>query len=476
MIPSLAFSHRCALTILALSVAPSLPACNCPDADGDEVCDAEDLCPGHDDNLDPDDDGIASGCDLCLGDNDSGDSDEDGICDAEDLCPDFDDRIDGDQDGIPDGCDTCFDADNDGACVEEDCDDLLPSLQGCTCAVLDGFDGAEKIVIDSDGGKWFSHWHSLSYLDDNGTPADATDDVAVSFSAEDGVPYGPIIDIAAGNDGGLWFIAGRELYFLDHGGTPADRTDDVIALVRTVGCTGEADSATHIVLAPDGSIWIGMSCGVFRLDDSGTPTDGSDDHLAQFTCEGALAGRGVMSIAFEPAGGVWVGTWNGALFLDVGVTPTHVWDGPCTNFEERDGLVATPVDDIAIDADGNKWFVSDSHLSFLDDGDTPGEKDNDTWIAFGLHDSRLANDFSAMAIDDAGRKWFAADLGEDIVMFDDNATPVLKRDDNWVSMMERCGGDGFGYAMFQTIAITYTGTFTEIWATGDGPLIHIAVE
>lgn len=36
----------------------------CPDADGDGVCDASDICPGFDDNVDTDGDGIPDGCDT----------------------------------------------------------------------------------------------------------------------------------------------------------------------------------------------------------------------------------------------------------------------------------------------------------------------------------------------------------------------------------------------------------------------------
>lgn len=40
----------------------------------------------------------------------TGDTDNDGVCDADDLCPGYDDSIDTDADGIPDGCDDCLDA------------------------------------------------------------------------------------------------------------------------------------------------------------------------------------------------------------------------------------------------------------------------------------------------------------------------------------------------------------------------------
>ena len=46
---------------------------------------------------------------FCEDDNTciSPDADGDGVCDANDICPGFDDTIDSDNDGIPDGCDNC---------------------------------------------------------------------------------------------------------------------------------------------------------------------------------------------------------------------------------------------------------------------------------------------------------------------------------------------------------------------------------
>lgn len=89
------------------------PTPDCPDADGDGVCDAEDACPGENDYLigtpcdDNDDctidDVIGPDC-QCAG-TPTADSDGDGVCDAQDMCPGGDDRIDSDGDGIPDDCD-----------------------------------------------------------------------------------------------------------------------------------------------------------------------------------------------------------------------------------------------------------------------------------------------------------------------------------------------------------------------------------
>ena len=101
------------------------------DTDSDGVCDADDVCPGFDDNLDSDGDSIPDDCDSCdnnltgtpCNDGDEctindvydancgcvgtfEDSDGDGVCDLDDICPGFDDTIDTDGDTIPDGCDS----------------------------------------------------------------------------------------------------------------------------------------------------------------------------------------------------------------------------------------------------------------------------------------------------------------------------------------------------------------------------------
>ena len=64
-----------------------------------------DLCPGFDDTIDSDNDGIPEGCDICPNDSNN-DADADGVCGDIDICPGFDDSADADNNGIPDGCDS----------------------------------------------------------------------------------------------------------------------------------------------------------------------------------------------------------------------------------------------------------------------------------------------------------------------------------------------------------------------------------
>ncbi len=61
----------------------------CPDADLDGVCDADDICPGGDDNVDTDNDGVPDGCDVCPGGDDTLDIDGDGFPDRCDRFGDF---------------------------------------------------------------------------------------------------------------------------------------------------------------------------------------------------------------------------------------------------------------------------------------------------------------------------------------------------------------------------------------------------
>ncbi|RZD39143.1 MAG: hypothetical protein CXT71_05265 [Methanobacteriota archaeon] len=101
---------------------------NWHDADRDGVDDADDLCPGYNDDIDIDNDGIPDGCDPFL------DRDNDGVSDEDDQCNGYDDSIDVDADGKPDDCDVLIDSDGD---MVADFDD-----------VCDGFDDAVDIDFD----------------------------------------------------------------------------------------------------------------------------------------------------------------------------------------------------------------------------------------------------------------------------------------------------------------------------------------
>ena len=69
------------------------------DSDNDGTTDPFDICQGHDDTVDIDNDTVPDGCDSFI------DADGDGVSDANDACEGYNDSIDADADGVPDGCD-----------------------------------------------------------------------------------------------------------------------------------------------------------------------------------------------------------------------------------------------------------------------------------------------------------------------------------------------------------------------------------
>lgn len=88
---------------------------DCDDADNDTVCDDVDACPGEDDRIDGDGDGLPDACDGCPSDNPN-DSDGDGVCDSDDICEGGDDGADRDSDGVPNFCDPCPDDEGTTGC------------------------------------------------------------------------------------------------------------------------------------------------------------------------------------------------------------------------------------------------------------------------------------------------------------------------------------------------------------------------
>ena len=201
------------------------------DADGDDVHDLCDYCPGSDDMADVDLDNEPDGCDVCVGvanDTDANgdgipdvtvdtdldgvpdlcdlcpldnpdDLDGDGQCDSGDTCVGFDDLVDTDGDGTADGCDPCpldvaDDLDGDGVCDGVDqCPGFDDGLDGDADGVPDGCDLCPVDPLD----------------DSDGDGVCDSDDVCVGFDDTedrdgDGVPDGcdPCpFDVADDSDG-----------------------------------------------------------------------------------------------------------------------------------------------------------------------------------------------------------------------------------------------------------------------------------
>jgi hypothetical protein len=155
-------------------------ACVCDDTDGDEVCDLYDACPGFDDRVDWDNDGVPNDCDQCPTGPEPEypqDLDEDAVWDACDNCLGLPnrDQNDIDQDGVGDPCDTCpeipdgDDFDEDG--VGDNCDNCVcPGDEPCV-------DAANPDQHDSDG-------------DDVGDVCDVCPELATNHADSDGDGHG----------------------------------------------------------------------------------------------------------------------------------------------------------------------------------------------------------------------------------------------------------------------------------------------
>ena len=114
------------------------------DSDQDGVLDPADECPGYDDAVDTDEDGIIDGCDAFV------DADEDGVEDATDACLGYDDAVDIDEDGTPDGCDALIDSDADGVADSQDeCNGHDDAVDLDEDGTPDGCD--ELVDSDADG-------------------------------------------------------------------------------------------------------------------------------------------------------------------------------------------------------------------------------------------------------------------------------------------------------------------------------------
>ena len=130
------------LRLYEVEAASADPPPNYNDSDGDGVEDSLDQCPGYDDSIDVDDDGIPDDCDSLI------DNDGDGVANSVDECEGHDDDIDVDQDGTPDGCDPLLDNDGDSVANSVDeCEGYNDSVDVDQDSIPDGCDP----LIDSDG-------------------------------------------------------------------------------------------------------------------------------------------------------------------------------------------------------------------------------------------------------------------------------------------------------------------------------------
>ncbi len=267
-------------------------------------------------------------------------------------------------------------------------------------------DNVRAIAIDSDGGKWIgTNGGGVIYLDDNGTPSNKGDDDYTIFNTSDGLSSDYIEAIAIDSDGGKWFGTWAGVCYLDDKGTPSDEGDDVYTTFDELdGLTD--DTVLVVTIDSDGGKWIGTyDKGISYLDDKGTPSDEGDDVYTTFY---SYACRYVRAIAIDSDGGKWIGTYDkGISYLDDNGTPSNTTDDNWTQFSYSDGLSSINIQAIAIDSEGGKWIGTGNGLNYLDDNGTPSDKTDDTWTTYYTED----DDIQAIAIDSEGGKWFGTEGG-----------------------------------------------------------------
>ncbi|MBA7686768.1 hypothetical protein ES703_95226 [subsurface metagenome] len=119
-----------------------------------------------------------------------------------------------------------------------------------------GDNQVQAIAIDASGCKWFcTGGGGVSYLDDNGTPTNKTDDTWVTFTELDGLQSDWIEAIAIDASGGKWLGAGYVSY-LDDNGTPTNKGDDNVTIFSTYDAPFVVQA---IAIDASGGKWFGSS-------------------------------------------------------------------------------------------------------------------------------------------------------------------------------------------------------------------------
>ena len=177
-----------------------------------------------------------------------------------------------------------------------------------TFAPADGLAGevVRAISIDGSGGKWFGTNEGLSYLNDAGTPQDRTDDLWITYTIADGLVNNDVSAIAIDSSGGIWCgTTGQGVSYLDNNGTPTNKSDD-----RWITFTA-ADGLNHngiysIMIDSLNQKWFGTREGSCYLDDNGTPLVKRDDSWVTVSHDRYTEPYRVLAVALDDSGGKWM--------------------------------------------------------------------------------------------------------------------------------------------------------------------------
>lgn len=304
------------------------------------------------------------------------------------------------------------------------------------------YDDVNAIAVDASGGKWIgTGGGGISYLDDNGTPKNKKDDDWVIFTASDGLSSNHITAIEIDSSNGKWIgTYGNGVSYLDDNGSPFDKSDDTWITFNT------SDGLVYnyiltIAISEDEKKWFGaVGIGVSYFDDNGTPTNKADDTWTTFSVSDGLSNQLVDAIAIDSSGGKWFGTLEELSYLNDNNTPTYKPDDVWTTFSTSDGLMHDLIGEVFIDAADGKWIGTNDGVNHLDDNGTPTNKEDDTWTSFTTFDGLLLSEtVYSIAIDAFEEKWFGSPFSNKVCCLNDNGTPSDKTDDTWTTYTESDG-------------------------------------
>ncbi len=324
------------------------------------------------------------------------------------------------------------------------------------------------IIIDASGIKWIATiGGGVSQLNDAGTPFTKSDDAWQTYALNDQLANNSINTMTVDTSGFKWIgTYGGGINVLDDNGTPADQTDDRWQTFSSRDRSELSEIIYGITIDASGRKWIGgHDYKLIVLDDRNTPFDKADDQWGVFTSTGASDPRVpiINSITLDTAGRKWLAAWGSVTVLDDHGTPFDQSDDQWIAFTSADGLVDNMVWSITLDSAGRKWISTRGGVSVLNDNNTPFDKSDDQWVSFTGADAPVpaGMQIGLMNIDAGGKKWLSTNGGGFCVL-DDQGTLANKADDHWQCFTT---ADGSGTDYPQAILIEPSG---RKWITGGG--------
>jgi hypothetical protein len=389
---------------------------------------------------------------------------DDGLyCNGVETC----DPVQGCVEGTPITCGAthavCSEAAQGCACdahwLGPDCDWAVQVFP-CFSNVIDIARQEDLLWVATDAGIWL--------LDDNGTPADPSDDHYAEFTTSDGLAASTVLDIAVDEHGGKWvgeYYGGLQ-YFDDHG-TPFDKGDDQwIRYYHGLAPTG--DSVDRVAIDASGAKWVGFNWDEpARFDDGQTPFDLGDDTWQLMSALGASPFGSPQDMVAHPQRGVWFSWWTKGLYAYDDASAE--W---ATFNTSNSGLPTDHASVLALEGDSGVWFATGitvatgsanaTSLGYLDYRGTITDLSDDVSGTLSGLDLQYIN---AVAVDEGGLKWIGdGEVG--LSRLDDGNTPLDPSDDEWTAVANE----------LDTVAAIEPRSATELWFGGFDGLWYLRHE